>query len=496
MTARAGTIGEMFQVACARHADRDAIIFRELTWTYAELGAHAFAGCQLMAGLAGDQPKRVAIIGANDPGYVVGYFAAQLMGAVTIEIGRDEALDVVLSTLATSQAELVLTDRLDVLAAATIPATGFEQFLEGCAQLRAPHDHQGAVSTDSSQVASVVYTSGTTGAPKGVMLSHANVLFVVYAVCAYLELSAQDRYALVLPISHTYGKSNLLSTLASGGAVVFVENPQNTAAFYGRIMQQRCTIMSVVPFHLNVLARMGLPDAVDLSALRAITTSGGPLPESAVRAVGTLLPGARLYSMYGLTESSTRVTYLPPELLLSKLGSVGRPLPGVRIEIRSDAGEVLPPGVAGHVYVGGPNVMQGYLGDAQLTAETLVSGWLNTGDVGYVDSDGCLFLTGREKEIIKVAGERISPAEIEEVLLRHPAVAEAAAVGVPDTLLGETVWAYVKRSGATADFGDVAAFCAAHLSAHKVPRRFIEIDQIPRTPTGKIRRHLLRSALA
>ncbi|HET9440586.1 MAG TPA: class I adenylate-forming enzyme family protein [Longimicrobiales bacterium] len=496
MTRRAQTIGELFQLAVARHADREAIIFRELTWSYAELAAHVNAACQLLPALAQGRLQRVAIIGANHPGYVVGYFAAQLLGAATIEIGRDETLDGVLATLAASQADVILTDRPDILAAARIPAIGFEPFLERCAQMRStPADHDEA-DRQRPELASIVYTSGTTGAPKGVMLSHANVLFVVYAVCEYLELSAADRYALVLPMAHTYGKSNLLSCVASGAAVVFVENPQNSAAFYGWMMRQRCTVLSVVPFHLNVLARMGIPDGIDLGSLRAITTSGGPLPESAVRAVEELLPGAWLYSMYGLTESSTRVTYLPPELLMSKRGSVGRALPGVSVEIRNAEGDALPPGVVGHVYVAGPNVMQGYLGDPELTAQTLVDGWLNTGDVGYVDSDGCLFLTGREKEIIKVAGERISPAEIEEVLLRHPAVAEAAAVGVPDALLGETVWAYVKGSADIVDFGDIAAFCAAHLSAHKVPRRFIETDQIPRTPTGKIRRHLLRSALA
>jgi acyl-CoA synthetase (AMP-forming)/AMP-acid ligase II len=257
-------------------------------------------------------------------------------------------------------------------------------------------------------------------------------------------------------------------------------------------MRERCTVLSVVPFHLNVLARRGIPDHIDLDALRAITSSGGPLSDDTVRAVTNLLPSTQLYSMYGLTESSTRVTFLPPEWLHAKRGSVGRPLTGVCIEIRDDNDRALPAGVVGHVFVRGPNVMQGYLGDAAATAETIVKDWLRTGDLGYLDADDCLFLSGREKEIIKVAGERISPLEIEEVIAAHPAIAEAAVVGVPDPLLGETVWAYVILHSSATGTADVAAFCAARLSPHKVPRRFVEVAHIPRTPTGKVRRHLLK----
>jgi acyl-CoA synthetase (AMP-forming)/AMP-acid ligase II len=200
--------------------------------------------------------------------------------------------------------------------------------------------------------------------------------------------------------------------------------------------------------------------------------------------------------MYGLTESATRVTYLPPEWLRAKPQSVGRPLRGVQLEIRADDGRVEPPGVVGQVYVRGPNVMQRYLGDPELTASTLESGWLRTGDLGYLDAEGCLFITGRQKEIIKVAGERISPAEIESVVASHPGVADAAVVGAPDPLLGETVWAYVVPTRGSQGLTGVGAYCAARLAPAKVPRKFIVVDRIPRTATGKIRRHLLAGSPA
>jgi long-chain acyl-CoA synthetase len=491
---RAQTIGEMFRISTERHADREALVYRDTRWTYRELAEGVDAAQGVMTARVGAVPERVAIVGANHPAYVVAYFAAQTMGAATVEIGRDEALGAMRNAIVATGAEVIVTDRADLIDDAPCVAIDFDEFLLACEteKLR-PGVARPRATTDARALASIVYTSGTTGAPKGVMLSHQNFLFVAFAVCEYLALTADDRYAVVLPVAHTYGKSNLLSTLAAGATIVFVEQPQNPEAFFGQIMQERCTVLSVVPFHLNVLARRGVPSGIDLSRVRAVTTSGGPLPGAAVDAVATLLPQAELFSMYGLTESSTRVTYMPPSWLNAKRASVGRPLPGVTIEIRNDDGRVLSAGEVGHVFVQGPNVMQGYLGDPVLTAETLVDGWLRTGDVGYLDADNCLFLTGREKEIIKVAGERISPVEIEEVLLMHPGVAEAAVLGVPDPLLGESVWAYVIMHPGGYETSDIAAFCAARLSPHKVPRRIIEIERIPRTPTGKIRRHMLAS---
>ncbi len=488
---RALTIPLLFENAVQQHGEREALVFRDTRWTYRQLAERVAAGRSVLRQLAGNIPHRVAIIGANHAAYAVAYFAAQTAGATTVEIGRDESLAIITDTLAANGTEVVITDRDDVANAVNVPAITFEELLLTCeARLAQPAPHK-SPELSGDALASIVYTSGTTGSPKGVMLSHGNVLFVVHAVCDYLDLRADDRYAIVLPLAHTYGKSNLLSVVAAGATAVFIENPQQPAVFFGSMMAEDCTVLSVVPFHLNVLARRGLPPGVQLTNLRAVTTSGGPLPDAAVQAVKEWLPNAELFSMYGLTESSTRACYLPPTWLAAKRGSVGRPLPGMSLEIRDDQGRELPAGVVGHVFLRGPNIMQGYYGDPQLTEQTLLDGWLRTGDIGYVDADGCLYLTGREKEIIKVAGERISPAEIEEILLAHPAVAEAAVVGAPDPLLGETVWAYVILNPAGTDTNDLFAFCAERLSPHKVPRRIEEVEKIPRTPTGKIRRHLL-----
>jgi acyl-CoA synthetase (AMP-forming)/AMP-acid ligase II len=486
-------IGHLFLTTLERHPDREGLAFRGRRWSYRALGGLARAAAEILRSSLRGSGSRVAIIGANHPAYVVAYFGAQALGASTVEIGRDETTAAIARALEMARPDVILTDRGDLapIAGAT-PLFTFDDFFDACNQLSA-HD-LGEMPANLSSIdgeASVVFTSGTTGVPKGVILSHGNILFVVEAVTEYLQLHAEDRYAVVLPLSHTYGKSTLLTAVAAGAASVLVHDFHDLAGFFGQLSNERCTVLSVVPFHLNVIARRGLPNDCDMSALRAITSSGGPLPWDTVEALGRLLPKARLFPMYGLTESSTRVTYLPPDLVPSKRGSVGQPLPGVQLQIRDDKEDPTPCDVIGQLYVRGPNVMQGYLGDAQLTADTLVDGWLKTGDLGRLDEDGCLFITGRQKDIIKVAGERISPVEIETVVASHGDVADAAVVGVPDPLLGETVVAYVvPRPGGT-PLADLGAYCAARLSHHKVPRRFVEIDCIPRTATGKIRRYLL-----
>src|SRR5688572_17604341 len=257
------TIGELFAVSALRHAHREAMVFRETRWTYADLADRVIRGQQVLKTLAGGVPKRIAVIGANHPAYVVGYFAAQTLGASTIEIGRDESIGAILQAVAATEAEIILTDRDDLLAAArAIPVVSFDDFLSAC-DAAAPTATSLKAVGRADDIASIVYTSGTTGSPKGVMLSHRNILFVVLAVCDYLELTAADRYALVLPIAHTYGKSNLLSVIGAGATVVFVLDPHNPEEFYGRIAREGCTVLSVVPFHLNILARRGLPPGVD-----------------------------------------------------------------------------------------------------------------------------------------------------------------------------------------------------------------------------------------
>jgi acyl-CoA synthetase (AMP-forming)/AMP-acid ligase II len=223
-----------------------------------------------------------------------------------------------------------------------------------------------------------------------------------------------------------------------------------------------------------------------------MTFSGNKLPASTIDRLLELLPWVKIYSMYGLTESTTRVCYLPPEYLLDKKESCGKPLPGVELKILDESGQVLPTGSIGQVFVKGPNVMQCYFQDPELTSQTIVNGWLNTGDLGRLDADGFLYLEGREKDIIKCAGERISSLEIEEVILNHPEVSEVAIIGAADPVLGEVVHAFVVPKSASLRLNELRTYCAKHLSHHKIPRKYTVTNELPKTATGKIKKHLLR----
>jgi acyl-CoA synthetase (AMP-forming)/AMP-acid ligase II len=248
-----------------------------------------------------------------------------------------------------------------------------------------------------------------------------------------------------------------------------------------------------VPYHAHVLLKWGNLSKFDLSSLRAITFSGNKLPPATIDQMREKLPGAQIFSMYGLTESTTRACYVPPELIIKKKDSCGRPLPGVELKIVAEDGSVLPSGMVGEVCLRGHNVMCGYFDEPELTAKTLVDGWLRTGDLGCVDDEGHLYLKGRMKDIIKCAGERISPAEIEEVIRQYSGVSETAVTGTPDPVLGEIVHAFVVPEG-TINAAELRAFCAKNLSHHKIPRRYTFVKEIPKGATGKVQKHLLKES--
>jgi acyl-CoA synthetase (AMP-forming)/AMP-acid ligase II len=490
------SIAELFGRTAKAHPRRPAIVSSGRIFTYARL-AHAVSG--IAGSLDSRMPakaRRIAIIGNNHPAYVVAYLAAQYLGASTVEVGRHETLDRLLGVLRRTRPAFVVTDRDDLRESlrGEIPTASFEEILAVC-EAESDGDPDPLAlpkSVGPASEAAIIFTSGTTGLPKGVVLSHGNLCFVVSAIAEYLGLERDDRYALMLPLQHTYGKTALLSSFAVGASVVLMEDFQNLPAFLEMLSDERCTVLSVVPYHVHVLLKWGNLAGRDLSFLRVITSSANKLPASTVADLIEAVPGVRVFSMYGLTESTTRATYVPPEMLAEKKESCGLPLKGVKLRIVGEEGSVLPAGEIGEVQVRGPNVMQGYLDDPELTARTVVDGWLRTGDLGRLDDDGFLYIEGRLSEIIKCAGERIAPAEIEEVLMKHPGVAEAAVIAAQDPLMGEVVHAIVVPLDGCLDEGELRTYCTGNLSHHKIPRHYEFVTELPKTATGKVKKHLLR----
>jgi len=343
----------------------------------------------------------------------------------------------------------------------------------------------------SDDLAVILYTSGTTGVPKGVALSHDNLESNARAAAALHELEREDWAVSVLPLSHSYGLTvmNAGHILGSRAALLRWFNPEEVLR---TIQQFRAVSMSAVPTMLLYL--LNFPDAerFDTGSMRVWGSGAAPLPAEIVEPFERKF-GGRILEGYGLTEASPVVSahrLSGPR----KIGSVGQAIPGVEVSIQDDGDRPLPVGEVGEVCVRGRNVMAGYYRNPEETARTVRAGWLHTGDMGRLDEDGFLFIVERKKDLIIRGGFNIYPREVEETLYGHPKIAEAAVVGMKDPLMGEDVLAFVVlRSGEQATEAEIAAFCESRLARFKCPKQVRFLDALPKSPIGKILRKELRT---
>jgi acyl-CoA synthetase (AMP-forming)/AMP-acid ligase II len=475
------------QRSAQEQADRIALVDREIQLTYRELIDRIEAVSQLFATRIGSKRDPIAIIGQNGIEYVSSWWAARRLGIPVAELNPLEPIEKNLQVLASLDPSLIVTSLDPLSFGPWLPrVVGFERIATA-----RPDASQLIPASSDSELAAIVFTSGTTGAPKGVMLTEANLIAVCEAILEYLPLRADDRYALVLPLFHTYAKSVMLTTLLRGGALCFEHDFNDLTGFVARLSQQRITAFSGVPYHINMLLRRAPLDARDLSTLRWVTISGSHCRHAALLELQSRLPDAQVIFMYGMTETSTRATALPPARLAEKAGSCGAPIRGVELQVRNDRGMPISAGEVGNLFIRGPNIMAGYWNDAGLTQSVLQDGWLRTGDIAHLDAEGFLYLHGRADDLIKSAGERVSAIEIEELLASHPSVVEVAVAGVEHPVLGEAVQAWIVSRHPDLDRNELLSYCARHLTPHKIPRAFVFCSTLPKTASGKIQKHRL-----
>lgn len=347
------------------------------------------------------------------------------------------------------------------------------------------------------ELAVVLYTSGTSGKPKGVMLTHGNLDANARGAASHSAITPDQTMLGVLPQFHSFGLTALtLLPLTIGCKVIY------TARFVPRrvvdlIREHRPQVMMAVPSMYAALLSVKKAGKDDFASLRVAVSGGEPLPEETARQYRDRF-GVGLLEGYGLTETSPITHWSTPER--NKAGSVGLPLPGVRQFIVDDAGKVLPPGEEGEIMLAGPNLMKGYLNQPELTAEVFTTidaqgervKVFRTGDIGRIDAEGYLSITGRKKEMLIIGGENVFPREIEEVLNTHPAVRASAVVGVADAMRGEVPIAFVEvEEGVAFDESEARAFLRGKLAPFKVPREVRVIEELPKSPTGKILRRAL-----
>ncbi len=338
-----------------------------------------------------------------------------------------------------------------------------------------------------TDIAQIIYTSGTTGEPKGVMLRHSNLVANTNSIVRYLKLTNDDRVMAVLPFFYSYGNSVLLTHIAAGGSLVVNQNFIYPNVILDDMVEEEITGFSGVPSTYAILLHRSAIHKYRFPHLRYITQAGGAMSPKLAGKLQNILSGVDIYIMYGQTEASARLSYLAPEKIHSKAGSIGKAIPGVTLELLDPEGKPVAVGEIGEIVAKGDNIMQGYWGKPEETARVLKEGKLWTGDLARMDAEGYLFIEGRKSDMIKSGSHRIGPKEIEETILEHEAIHEAAVIGVEDEILGEAIKAcVVLKPGASCTSKELIRHCRKLLPAYKTPHHVEFYNDLPKTTTGKI----------
>lgn len=475
--------------------------------TYREL---AVGIRRLAAGLATrgfGKGEVFGILCPNLPVYALVFHGVASAGGVNTTLNPLWTEDEIAAQLSDSGARFLLTvpPLLEKARAAATAAAVEEVFVLGDAAGATPFDALLGSEASSPEIpidpredlVALPYSSGTTGRPKGVMLTHFNLVANCRQFLAAENLTREDVVIAVLPFFHIYGMVVVMAASMRQGATLVTLPRFEFTQFLSTLERFRVTWAPLVPPIVLALAKEPSVDGFDLSSLRLVGSGAAPLGEATARACSERL-GVDVRQGYGLTETSPVTHYMPPDPPFGrKWASVGPCIPNTRVRIVDlDTGESLGHGERGEVWIHGPQVMRGYLNRPAATASTVdEEGWLHTGDIGYVDEDGCLYLVDRAKELIKYKGMQVAPAELEDVLLAHPGVADCAVIPSPDEEAGEVPKAIVVRDASdaatelTAD--ELLSWVAARVAPYKKVRRLEFADQIPKSASGKILRRLL-----
>ncbi len=437
----------------------------------------------------------LALCAPNTPEYAVAFHAVAALGGVLTTINPAYTAHEIRFQLENAGARLAVTaagfeDRVKEAGADDVLVLGDASFDD---LLTAHPDAPMPDAADPEDLLALPYSSGTTGLPKGVMLTHRNVVANLCQVRAVQPLTEDDTVVGVLPFFHIYGMTVIMNQALCRGATVVTMPRFDLDAFLGHVERHRVTKAHLVPPIILALAKHPRVDDHDISSLRWINSGAAPLGAELADACAERL-GCLVVQGYGLTETSPVTHAVPVESAENRPGSIGPAIPGTECRIVGVAtGEDVGTGEDGEVWIRGPQVMRGYLGDEQSTADTLdADGWLHTGDIGHADEDGWFYLVDRLKELIKVKGFQVAPAELEAVLLDHPEIADAAVVASPDEEAGEVPKAFVVvADGSDLDAERIKAFVSERVASYKQVRRVELTTEIPKSASGKVLRRVL-----
>jgi long-chain acyl-CoA synthetase len=496
-TGQATSLSELnasdYLLAAGRPSD-PAVIEGDRTFTYRDLRSAAAQLVERLADLELPPGSRIGILGSNSFFWIAAYLAA-MKGNVAVPLSdRASPAEVARQASAVGCAAF-FADRLhrrrfaDVFG--DLPVVTDEAL-----DLARPCEWTESVAVDPDVDAALMFTSGTTSGPKAVRVTHRNIRANTTSIIAYLGLRDDDRILVILPFFYCYGASLMHTHLRAGGSIVICNQFVFPEVALDLIEKQRCTGFAGVPSTFPLLLRASSFGTRELPSLRMIQQAGGTLPPPLVQELLAAKPQVRLFVMYGQTEATARLSYLPPERLVDKLGSIGRGIPGVELRVVDENGRPVAAGETGEIVAYGENISPGYYQDPAESAGKFRDGGLWTGDLAIVDEDGFIFIVDRKSDFIKSWGHRVSSLDIEACALRLPDLVAAAAVGVPDPEAGEAVTLFVTvRPGATVSADEVLTFLRGQLAKHMVPRAVHVVPAMPLTASGKIAKAKLRDSL-
>jgi len=501
----AGLVHHFLESSAFAFPDKTAILNGKEVCSYIKINqmANRLARVLIDKGLA--KGDRVLIVMENSVECVVGYYATLKAGGVSVEVPDKSTISEVSYYVKNSGARICMlskssTRRLEGIDIPVVITTSDQDYSSAAGYVSWNDINNMSGDNidndiDENDLAAIVYTSGSTGRPKGVMLTHNNLCSNTASICKYLNLTASDRIMAVLPFYYVYGKTLLNTHFMVHGSLVINNRFVFPNSVVSDMIEKKVTGFAGVPSTFAILLNRSIFSKTDIPTLRYVTQAGGAMaPALAKRLLDGLSTKTSLFVMYGATEASARLTYLPPERLLKdKLGSIGIPIPGVEISIRDDKGVELDTNEVGNICANGLNIMQGYWQDQSETDKALKPWGLVTGDLGHKDDEGYIHLTGRKKEMLKIGGERVSPKEIEDAIIESQLVHEAAVIGRHDEYLSEVPEVFLVPLDADAfDLERLKEYVHQRLSIHKQPKYWNIVKSLPKKHSGKIDKEVLK----
>jgi acyl-CoA synthetase (AMP-forming)/AMP-acid ligase II len=503
-------IHNFLENSASKFPNKVALIHESTRATYAQINTDADHLASFLISTGIKKGDRIVIILENSYEYVVSYYGILKSGAVAVPLSTDlkpDGLNPLLTELEPSAVisstrfeRLLQASDLNVPNLNTLiihnPKQNWEDEFKNVVPFSFLSTHNPQPTTHNqispSDLSSIIYTSGSTGKPKGVMLTHGNIVSNTNSICKYQQLSTIDIQMVVLPFFYVMGKSLLNTIFSVGGTIVINNKFAFPATVINQMVEEKVTLFSGVPStYAYLLHRSPLAtNKNQLTTLRMVTQAGGHMAKSVKIALREALPNhTKIYIMYGTTEASARLTFLDPKYFTDKIDSIGQAIPGVTVKIIDEHGMDVQEGQKGEIIASGSNIMQGYWMDPKATSKVLDSHGYHTGDIGWQDEDGFIFLYGRKDDLLKVGGHRINPIEVEDALLATGLSVEAAVLGLQDELLGNKLMALVVPLNGDASGAGILEKCSSLLPKYKLPSEIKLVRSLPKNANGKVDRN-------